>query len=119
MKKTLILGASGNPARYSFLAANRLVQHGHPIVMLGLKEGQVAGNQILTGKPGVKDIDTVTLYIGPQHQPEWYDYILALQPKRVIFNPGTENPEFEQLLNNNGIEAEEACTLVLLSIGRY
>lgn len=119
MKRTLILGASTNPARYSFLAANRLVQHGHPVILLGLKEGQAAGNQILTGKPEVKDIDTVTLYIGPQHQPEWYNYILSLHPKRVIFNPGTENPEFEQLLEQNGILAEEACTLVLLSIGRY
>lgn len=119
MKKTLILGASTNPARYSFMAANRLLQYGHPIVLLGLKEGQVSGNQILTNKPKVEDIDTITLYIGPQHQPEWYDYILSLHPKRVIFNPGTENPEFENLLIQNGIQAEEACTLVLLSIGRY
>lgn len=119
MKRTLILGASTNPARYSFLAANRLVQHGHPVVLVGLKEGKVAGSQILTGKPEARDIDTITLYIGPQHQAEWYEYILALHPKRVIFNPGTENPEFERLLTQNGILAEEACTLVLLSIGRY
>jgi uncharacterized protein len=119
MKKTLILGASTNPSRYSFMAANRLLQYGHPIVLLGLKEGQVSGNQILTNKPKVEDIDTITLYIGPQHQPEWYDYILSLHPKRVIFNPGTENPEFENLLIQNGIRAEEACTLVLLSIGQY
>ncbi len=119
MKKTLIIGASTNPARYSFLAANRLIRHGHPIVLLGLKEGQVAGNPILTGKPSLTDIDTVTLYIGPQHQPEWYDYIINLKPKRVIFNPGTENGEFEQLLTKNGIQAAEACTLVLLSIGSY
>lgn len=119
MKKTLILGASTNPARYSFMAANRLIQHGHPIVLLGKKEGQVSDNQILTSKPEINDIDTVTLYIGPQHQPEWYDYILSLHPKRVIFNPGTENPEFENLLKQKGISAEEACTLVLLSIGSY
>lgn len=119
MKKTLILGASTNPQRYSFLAANRLVNHGYPIVMLGLKEGQVAENQIQTGKPILNDIDTVTLYIGPAHQPEWYEYIINLQPKRVIFNPGTENEEFEQLLKKEGIEAIEACTLVLISIGDY
>ncbi|AEI50505.1 CoA-binding protein [Runella slithyformis] len=119
MKKTLILGASTNSDRYSFMAANRLIRHGHPIVLLGQKEGQVGGIQILTGKPEVTGIDTVTLYIGARHQPEWYDYILALHPKRVIFNPGTENPQFEQLLEQNGIPAEEACTLVLLSIGRY
>jgi len=81
-----------------FLAANRLVNHGYPIVMLGLKVGEVAGNQILTGKPNLSDIDTVTLYIGPRHQPEWYEYVINLHPKRVIFNPGTENEEFEQLL---------------------
>jgi predicted CoA-binding protein len=119
MKKTLIIGASTNPQRYSFLVANRLVNHGYPIVMLGLKEGQVAGNQIQTGKPTLNDIDTVTLYIGPAHQPEWYEYVINLQPKRVIFNPGTENEEFEQLLKKEGIEALEACTLVLLSIGAY
>lgn len=119
MKKTLIIGASTNPARYSFLAAHRLVKHGHPIKMLGLKEGQVAGNQIQTGKPSFENIDTITLYIGPQHQPEWYDYIINLKPKRIIFNPGTENEEFEDLLEKKGIEVQEACTLVMLSIGAY
>lgn len=119
MKKTLIIGASINPQRYSFLAANRLVNHGYPIVMLGLKEGQVAENQIQTGKPILSDIDTVTLYIGPAHQPEWYEYVINLQPKRVIFNPGTENEEFEHLLKKEGIEALEACTLVLISIGAF
>lgn len=119
MKKTLIIGASTNPQRYSFLAANRLVNHGYPIVMLGLKEGQVADNQIQTGKPILNDIDTVTLYIGPGHQPEWYEYVINLHPKRVIFNLGTENKEFEQLLKKEGIEVLEACTLVLISIGAY
>ncbi|MFN8346754.1 MAG: CoA-binding protein [Spirosomataceae bacterium] len=119
MKRTLIIGASDNPQRYSFLAANRLVNHGYSIAMLGLKSGKVAGNEIQTGKPALEDIDTVTLYIGPRHQPEWYDYIINLKPKRVIFNPGTENDEFEHLLEKNGIESLEACTLVMLSIGAY
>jgi uncharacterized protein len=119
MKKTLIIGASTNPERYAFMAAHRLVNHGHPIEMLGLKEGQVAGQVIRTDKPTFSDIDTVTLYIGPRHQPEWYEYITKLMPKRVIFNPGTENNEFEQLLEANGITSVEACTLVLLSIGAY
>ncbi len=119
MKKTLIIGASTNPQRYSFLVANRLANHGYPIVMLGLKEGQVADNQIQTGKPILNDIDTVTLYIGPGHQPEWYEYVINLHPKRVIFNLGTENKEFEQLLKKEGIEVLEACTLVLISIGAY
>lgn len=119
MKQTLIIGASDNPQRYSFLAAHRLVNHGYSIVMLGLKEGNIAGNKIQTGKPTLEDIDTVTLYIGPRHQPEWYDYIINLKPKRVIFNPGTENDEFEHLLEKNGIETLEACTLVMLSIGAF
>lgn len=119
MKNTLIIGASTNPERYAFLAAHRLVSHGHSIQLLGLKEGQVVGQQIQTGKPVFNDIDTVTLYISPRHQPEWYEYIINLKPKRVIFNPGTENDEFEQLLEKNGIKPLEACTLVLLSIGAY
>ncbi len=119
MKKTLIIGASTNPERYAFMAAHRLVNHGHPIEMLGLNEGIVAGQAIHTDRPTFSDIDTVTLYIGPRHQPEWYAYITKLMPKRVIFNPGTENSEFEQLLTKNGITPIEACTLVLLSIGTY
>ena len=119
MKKTLILGASTNPERYAFLAAHRLSSHGLPIELVGLKEGVVAGQQIHTDKPAFDDIDTVTLYVGPRNQPEWYDYIVSLHPKRVIFNPGTENDEFVALLTQNGIEAQEACTLVLLSINAY
>lgn len=117
--KTLLIGASTNPERYSFKAAHSLHKHGHEIVLLGLKAGQVAGQSILTERPVLSDIDTVTLYIGPQHQADWYDYVLNLKPRRVIFNPGTENAEFEALLLKNNIEASEACTLVLLSIGAY
>ena len=119
MKKTLILGASTNPERYAFLAAHRISNHGHPIELVGLKEGVVAGQQIHTDKPAFDDIDTVSLYVGPRNQPEWYEYIVSLHPKRVIFNPGTENDEFVALLTQNGIEAQEACTLVLLSIDAY
>lgn len=119
MKKTVVIGASTNPERYAYLATNRLVSHGHPVRLVGIKEGEVAGQRIHTDRPKFKEIDTVTLYIGPRNQPEWYDYVLSLRPKRVIFNPGTENPEFEKLLAQNNIQAEEACTLVLLSIGAY
>jgi predicted CoA-binding protein len=119
MKKTLILGASTNPERYAFIAAHRLSSHGHPIELVGLKEGIVAGKQIHTDKPIIENIDTVTLYVGSRNQPEWYDYVLSLHPKRVIFNPGTENDEFAGLLAQNGIEAQEACTLVLLSMNAY
>lgn len=119
MKKTLIIGASNNPERYAFKAAERLLAHGHEIELLGLRPDTVFGKTIDTEKKQYESLDTVTLYIGPQRQPEYYDYILSLKPKRVVFNPGTENTEFESLLTKNGIEAEEACTLVLLGTGQY
>lgn len=120
-KKTVIIGASNNPARYAYTAAHMLKDEGHEIVPVGIKKAELAGKQILDlkEKPEIKDVDTVTMYIGPQNQKEWYDYILSLKPKRIIFNPGTENPEFEQLARKNNIETEEACTLVLLRTGQY
>jgi len=118
-KKTVILGASDNPARYSYLALNRLKNHGHPIVAIGRKESVVAGVPIHQGTPEEKDVDTVTLYLNPSHQEMYYDYILSLNPKRIIFNPGTENDELESLAKRNGIKTMEACTLVLLSTGQY
>jgi predicted CoA-binding protein len=119
MKKTLIIGASENPERYANKAANMLTKYGHEIVPLGLKTGKVAGATILTGQPPLENIDTVTLYLGPDKQPNIYKYILDLKPKRVIFNPGTENDEFMDLLEDKGIEPVEACTLVLLSTHQY
>jgi len=118
-KKTLVIGASQNPARYSFLAINMLKQYLHEIEAIGLREGNVNGTAIKTGRPDLESIDTVTLYIGPRHQPEYYSYIIKLKPKRVIFNPGTENEEFENLLHKEGIETLEACTLVMLRSGLY
>lgn len=119
MKKTLILGASTNPERYSNIAAHRLVAYGHPIVNVGLKKGEVAGVKIETPEVLHHDIDTITLYLGPANQIPYYDYILNTKPKRIIFNPGTENYELESLAQEHGIETENACTLVLLSIGQY
>jgi len=118
-KKTLVLGATPNEGRYANLAANRLVRHGHAIVNVGLKTGEVAGVPI--EKPEIihTDIDTITLYVGPQNQPPLYDYILKTHPKRIIFNPGTENSELRRMANENGIKTDYACTLVLLSIGQY
>ncbi len=118
-KKTLILGASTNPDRYAYLAAQRLTQHGHPIVNVGIKSGEVAGVPIEPAEKLHSDIDTITLYIGAQNQPAYYKYILNTHPKRIVFNPGTENPELEQLANAAGIETIEACTLVMLSTGQY
>ena len=118
-KKTMILGASTNPSRYAFLAANKLVNFGHPIINVGLKTGEVAGVSI--EKPSVihTDIDTITLYLGKAHQLDLYDYIIQTKPKRIIFNPGTENAELENLAHNNGIETTTACTLVMLSTNQY
>ena len=120
-KKTVIIGATTNPTRYAFIAAGMLSEYNHEIVPVGIKSGVVYGKEILaiTKRPIIADVDTVTLYIGPQHQLEHYDYILSLNPKRVIFNPGTENAEFEKLITDSGAEALEACTLVLLRSKQY
>lgn len=118
-KKTLVLGASSNPERYSFLAINRLRDHGHPVVAIGGARTKVADIEVGTEKEKFDDIDTVTMYINPQRQKEYYDYLLNLHPKRIIFNPGAENEELEKLAKDNGIEPLEACTLVLLSTGQF
>jgi len=119
MKKTVVIGASTNPERYSYKAIQALVEHGIETIALGLREGTVAGIHILLKPENDIHCDTVTLYVGPAHQPQWQDTILALSPRRVIFNPGTENPSFENLLRSKGISAEQACTLVLLATNQY
>lgn len=119
MKKTLIIGASANPERYSYKAAERLLHHGHEIELLGAKSEEIFGRKISVEKNAFSGVHTVTLYVGPQRQSEFFDYVLLLAPKRVIFNPGTENEEFESLLKQNGIEVEESCTLVLLATNQY
>jgi len=118
-KKTLVLGATPNESRYANMAANRLVRSGHSIVNVGIKTGEVAGVPIEKPETIHNDIDTITLYVGPQKQEGLYDYILDTHPKRIIFNPGTENSELRRMANDKGIETEYACTLVLLSIGQY
>ena len=118
-KKTLVLGASANPSRYSFLAIQRLHNLGHPVVALGRNYAMVSGVTIETEKKAFDNIDTVTLYLNPQHQQDYYDYILSLSPKRIIFNPGAENDELEKLATKKNIKCLEACTLVLLSTGQY
>ena len=119
MKNTLVLGASLNSNRYSNLAINRLVNYGHTVKAVGLKKGVVAGVAISTEKEDFENIDTVTLYLNPKRQEEYYDYIISLKPKRVIFNPGTENPAFYEMLRKNNIEIDVACTLVLLGTNQY
>lgn len=118
-KKTLVLGASDNPQRYSYLAVNKLKAHEHDVIAIGKKETSISNTAVLTGTPPAEDIDTVTLYLNPANQKPYYDYIVSLHPKRIIFNPGTENPELEALAEKNGIKTMEACTLVLLTTNQY
>lgn len=117
--KTLILGATPNPDRYAYLAAKKLVKNGHEIINVGIKTGEVAGQPILNGQPTLEDVDTVTLYVGPKHQPPYYDWLTSLKPRRIIFNPGTENAELSMLARAAGIKTEVACTLVMLGTGIY
>lgn len=119
LKKTVVLGASENPERYSFLAVEKLKRYGHSVVAVGKKAGKIGDTPIVTGEPKEKEVDTVTLYINPDLQKQYYDYILSLHPQRIIFNPGTENDELYNLAKANGIVPLEACTLVLLGTGQY
>ena len=118
-KKTVVLGASHKPHRYSNMAVNSLRQHDIEAVAVGRRARQVGDWEILEGKPAVEDVDTVTLYLNSYNQKEFYDYILDLEPRRVIFNPGAENVEFETLLEEKGVEVDRACTLVMLRSSQY
>ena len=119
MKTTLVIGASEDTSRYSNRVIRMLHHMNIPVGAIGLKEGEIEGIKIQTGFPKVEDVDTVTLYVGPKHQPQYYDYVIGLNPERVIFNPGTENPEFEEKVRKAGIEVMEACTLTMLTVGTY
>ena len=120
MGTTLVIGASENPERYAYKVAVSLIHKGHEVVLFGVKEGEVLGNKFITELPTqINNLDTVTLYINPVVQQTYYAKILALKPKRIIFNPGTENKEFEKKCQANGIDVLEACNLVMLSTGQY
>lgn len=118
-KKTLVVGASDNPDRYSHKAIQKLKAANHPVVAYGRKTGKVDGTEISTQWPKEDDIHSISLYLRDTYQKALYEQILALKPERIIFNPGTENPELEELAGQNGIETLNACTLVMLSIGNY
>lgn len=117
--KVLVYGASTNPSRYAYIATELLVQHGHEVFLVGIKKGEVLGLTIQQDQPLLQDIDTVSLYVGPANQDGLIDYLQSINPRRVIFNPGTENPVLEEALLKRGIEVEEACTLVLLHTGQF
>ena len=120
MKPTLVLGASPNPDRYAHKATLSLLEKGHKVYPVGLRPGYIGEEKILVDTPNIADVDTVTLYVGPKNQPQYYDYLLnTISPKRIIFNPGTENEELIKKAQAKGIATEVACTLVLLSIDNY
>ena len=119
MKRTIVLGASTNPTRYSYKAVHQLNANGFETIPVGIKKGAIDGIDIQNGTPDIENVDTITLYLNPKRQEQYYDYILGLNPKRIIFNPGTENPTLINLAKSKGIEIEIACTLVMLSVGNY
>ncbi len=119
-KRTLVLGASPNPSRYAYKATEMLLEHNHDVFPVGIRTGKIGKENILTNTPIIENIDTITLYVGPKNQSVYYDYILnVIKPKRIIFNPGTENATLEKSAQQKGIQTEKSCTLVLLSIGNY
>jgi hypothetical protein len=120
-KHVLIVGASPNPSRYAYTAAKMFQERGFEFIPIGINKGEVQGKPILNlrEKPDLIDIDTITLYISADNQKEWIDYLLGLKPKRIIFNPGAENPEFARQAKANGVNVLNACNLVMLSTGQF
>jgi predicted CoA-binding protein len=120
-KRVLLVGASPNPSRYAYTAAKMFQERGFEFIPIGIKKGEVQGKAILNlrEKPDLRDIDTITLYIGSDHQEEWIDYLLGLKPKRIIFNPGAENQDFARKAKANGVDVLNACNLVMLSTGQF
>lgn len=118
-KKTLVLGASPNPSRYSYKAIHKLLMHEHPVIPMGIRKDEVAGLKIVNNQPHFTNIHTVSMYIGSKLQSQYYDYLISLKPERIIFNPGTENDEFMNLCKENGIEVVEHCTLIMLNEGIF
>jgi len=119
MRKTLVLGASLKPYRFSNKAVRELRMYRIPQVAIGLREGTIGDVPVMTGTPPVDGIHTITLYVGPPRQPAFYNYIFSIQPKRIIFNPGTENPELMEMAKNKGIEVVTDCTIVMLELGLF
>jgi hypothetical protein len=118
-KSTLVLGASLRDSRYSNICVKTLVAGHFPVTAIGLREGSIDGTQVTTGYPKLINIHTVTLYLSPENQRPWYEYILSLHPERVVFNPGTENEEFERMLTTAGIEVTQDCTIMMVQGERY
>lgn len=118
-KRTVVLGASASPDRYAFQAFMQLRAKGHEPLPVGVRAGKIDETDILLGSPALEDVDTVTLYVNPERQRDYYAYILGLKPRRIIFNPGTENAEFARMAREQGIEVVIGCTLVMLTLNNY
>jgi len=119
-KPTLVLGATPKSNRYAYKATKDLASHGHTVYPVGIRKGEISGIEIITDRPAIKGVHTVTLYVGPERQVDWYNYILdTIAPKRIVFNPGTENQELKKMAEERGILTEEICTLVALSLDSY
>jgi len=119
MSIMVVLGASDNPERYSYKAVTRLVRYQYNVVAVGKRKGYIGEIPIVTGHPPIKDVHSVLMYIGPGNQSEIVDYVISLRPRRVIFNPGTESPELEELLESYNIKIVHDCSLVMLAMGRF
>jgi predicted CoA-binding protein len=118
-KKTLVLGASHNPARYSHRAVKKLLENNFEVVAIGLRETNIESVRVQKGKPDIKDLHTITLYMNPTNQEDYLEYLIGLKPKRIIFNPGTHNPKLENMAREAGIETEDDCTLIMLDMGLF
>ena len=118
-KKTLVLGASVHPERYSNRAVIQLKKKGHEVIAVGNREGEIDGVKIHTEKSFFQSVDTISLYLNPEHQKDWYAYILSIHPRLIIFNPGAENDELSVIAAAHGIQTDESCTLTLLSTGQF
>ncbi|MFA8433666.1 MAG: CoA-binding protein [Marinifilaceae bacterium] len=119
MKKTVVLGASPNEERYSNMCVKLLQKNNHPVIPVGIKEGKIDEVEIIKGKPAEKGVHTVAVYLAPENQESYYDYVIGLNPERIIFTPGSENPEFQTKARAYGIETMDACPLVMMNTGQY
>lgn len=116
MEKYIVLGASPNPVRHSYKAVKSLIRRNKEVVPVGFRKGKISGVEILTDQPEIEDVTTVLLYMGAKRQPEFFDYILnKIQPRKIVFNPGTENPEFEEMAKMEDIEVIVGCALVMIN----
>jgi predicted CoA-binding protein len=119
MSLVLVLGASPNPERFSNKAVRRLIRYNHEVIAIGKRAGMIGDTPIITTQPEITGVHTVVMYLAPYHQGEIFDYVLSLRPKRVVFNPGTESPEFDEFLESYNIEVVHDCTLVMLANNRF